>query len=376
MSPEIIRDPKGAVPMPESIHPYRVFVSYSHEDAELAKNVRRHLKSIGARPMSDQNNRVGVPFDNDIARQISFAHVFVSILTDNSAPRPWVHQELGYAMAMGIPFIPLALDKLPEGMAERIQAMRVNSDLSDLEDKLTAEKIEDTIASVQEKSPAMFRCGDRLYERTRILVECAKEVARFKSDLKIRQRMAFSSFSLPDEDIRHQDWDIREGNSTRSQEVRKKLLEERDVMIEYATKDGCDLILDPYVKIEKHNSPNERMQLKHAPAATAVRVKWLLEFLENMTDDKAQVVIQKGCVDDSLCIVGDLFAAEAVVPHYKEGYKKTMFTNHAPTVLNRIRDFDRQFARLLKASSPGGQSSRIVAIEKLKALLQQCNENS
>jgi len=353
-----------------------MFVSYSRLDDKLAEKVRRHLSNIGACPISDQNNRVGVPFDNDIAKQISYAHVFVSILTKNSAQRPWVHQELGYAIAMGIPVISLALGELPQGMAKKLQAMTANSDLSDLEDELTTQEIDKVVSSLQKESPAMFRCGDRLYERTRILVECAEEVARFKSDMKIRQRMAFSSFSLPNEDTHHRDWDIREGNSPRSQEVREKLLEEREVMVKYAEEYGCDLILDPYVKIEKRVAPNESMQLKHAPAATAVRVKWLLKFLENMTDDKARVVIRKGCIDDSLCMVGDLLMAEAVVPHYKDGYKKTMFTNHAPTVLSHIRDFDKQFARLDKTSTSEDPSSRVVAIERLKALLQECNKSS
>ena len=154
------------------MYPYRVFVSYSRQEKRLAQTVQEHLVSdaIGACPMSDREIWAGTPFDEDIARQISFAHVFIPILTSASETRPWVHQEIGYAMGLGVPILPLALDELPKGMAERIQAVKVRPDLSDLGDKLTSEALDRVVSSSQKKSAAMFRCGDRLYERTKILV--------------------------------------------------------------------------------------------------------------------------------------------------------------------------------------------------------------
>ena len=35
------------------MYPYRVFLSYSHDDLAEAQTIRGHLQDIGAKPMSD-----------------------------------------------------------------------------------------------------------------------------------------------------------------------------------------------------------------------------------------------------------------------------------------------------------------------------------
>ena len=101
------------------MYPYRVFICYSRRDGSLEKKLRDYLKKIGAEPMSDVDIPSGVPFPEEIRTKIGYAHVFIPLLTEESSRRPWVNQEIGYATALGVPRIPLALGKLPEGMIDR-----------------------------------------------------------------------------------------------------------------------------------------------------------------------------------------------------------------------------------------------------------------
>ena len=119
-------------------HPYRIFISYSHADLALAERLQAYLAAINTMPVLDKDISVGMRFSEEIRTKISYAHVFISILTKRSKMSPWVHQELGYALGLGLPVLPLALDELPAGMAQEIQALRIAPDMQDLEQRLTA----------------------------------------------------------------------------------------------------------------------------------------------------------------------------------------------------------------------------------------------
>ena len=183
------------------MYPYRVFISYSHVDRKFAEKVRKRLEDIDAKPMSDADIRGGARFTEEIRREISYAHVFISLLTRNSKERPWVHQELGYAMGLGVPILPLATDELPDGMAHEIQAVKVDSELLDLSEKLTAEVLDGAVLASQRAAPGRFECAQMLRQRTQILVDQAESLLHNNRHGagKIRQRMAFSSFSLGSE---------------------------------------------------------------------------------------------------------------------------------------------------------------------------------
>lgn len=353
-------------------HPYRVFISYSHNDRELAQKLRDHLQKIGARPMSDLNIPEGARFNEDIRRQISFAHIFISLLTGNSKNRPWVHQELGYAMGLRIPILPLALDELPGGMAHEIQAIKVDPELKDLAPRVTAPILNNVVDSAQRAATALFECAAMMYQRTKTLVDNADEIHRLYGPARIRQRMAFSSFSIPNRHIKHPDWDERDGFEKRSPEIRGLLLEERRIMEKHSREAGCDLILDPYVQSSstmKATGMGREAEFAHSMSPTLKRLDILVDFLESMPDDRVRVVFQRGNIDGGIHIIGDWFTAEAVVPHYKGGYQQTIFTRHAPTVLAKIQAFDQEFEEMLQDANPDGSSSRQVAIKKLKEII-------
>jgi len=341
------------------MYPYRVFVSYSRSDERRAARVRAYLSALGARPMSDVDLPAGQPFTEEIKSKIAHAHVFMPLLTTHSGERPWVHQEIGYAMGLGVPILPLALGALPEGLAEQLHAVTLSPDLENLGDRLRAADLQALVSRAQETSCAAFQSAEELHERTRLLVSYARSARRLGGAGRVRQRLAFSSFSLPNKRITHPDWDKREGIHKRSPEVRELLRQEREVMEEHAREAGCDLILDPSVSADRHG-----------PEATAVRLRILVDFLKSIPDDKVVVVTQRGEIQGSLIMIDDWFVAEAVVPHYGLNYTQTIFTRHAATCLSKMQKFDRLLKELLSDSGLRPEHSRVAAIETLEEMME------
>ncbi len=176
-------------------------------------------------------------FTEEIRHQIYFAHIFISLLTANSKGRPWVHQEIGYAMGLRLPILPLALYALPEGMAE-IQATKFDPKLNDLSSRLTPSDLEKVVFRAQREAAAMFECADMLNERIEVLVKNVTAIYEQHGPAKVRQQMAFSSFSIPRKHIKHVDWDEREGPEKRSLETRKLQQQERLIMEEHTRQAG------------------------------------------------------------------------------------------------------------------------------------------
>lgn len=75
---------------------YRVFISYSHQDAELVDRISSILEENGLQPMLDKGFASGHGFTDQIRNFITHAHVFMPVITRESSSRGWVHQEIGY----------------------------------------------------------------------------------------------------------------------------------------------------------------------------------------------------------------------------------------------------------------------------------------
>ena len=344
------------------MYPYRVFISYSHEDVDAMSRVRARLLEIGARPILDVDIGAGARFNEEIRRQISYSHVFVSLLTSNSSARPWVHQEIGYALGLGIAVLPLAVNELPRGMAEEIQAVCVRPDLSDLPERLSANALDDAVARCQKAATATFECAERRYQRTQALVGYAQSLLR-AGPARVRQRTAWTSFSIPARQVTHRDWDDRDGLAPQGHETREQLRQERLHLEQHARAAGCDLIFDPHVGVEVRSTGDAPP--RPDPGAARARLRILREFLDGMPDDKVRAVVQRGRIHGSLIAIGDWVVAEAAVPHYKHGYLHTVFTRHAPTVLSRIQEFDRDLEEGLRDEAIAPLDSRRAAIAEI-----------
>ncbi|NQT53941.1 toll/interleukin-1 receptor domain-containing protein [bacterium] len=337
------------------MYPYRVFVSYSHENGDKAEAIVEHLKSIGLEPVWDAGLQWGPSFAEQIRDGIAFAHAFIPVLTAASTRRTWVHQEIGYALGMHIPVLPLALGELPEGMISDLQARQVGSNLQRMEELLTAEAVHRLVTQAREQAPASFELAELAQHRTEMLIRYATKVLNLGQHGHVRQAAAFSSFCIPDKPTVHPIWDEREGQVHPPESYRRLLLKERRALEAHAREAGCSLILSPFIR--RDSMPG------HARRA---RLVTLLEFLERMPPEKLTVAF----VDQprgNLLIVGDWFEAECRSPHVGRGYEMTVCTRHAPTVLEQIERFDERLEVALEEQRAEPLRSRDKAIEAVRA---------
>lgn len=352
--------------MSKNKYKYRVFISYSHKDIEKVMELDKILKACNVRPLWDKNLSFGSRFPEAIKDFIASSHVFIPLITKSSSKRGWVHQEIGYAMALNIPVLPIVIGTLPEAMLHESHAVKWED-----EDKSLSKLSEDTFKFLVEDSyphSPLYEVAETSEDRTLMMVEYARKISKLGCSGCVRQIGALSSFHIPNKPIFHEDWQKRLSNSDQCQmnmDFRNsKLLEERRILEEHASKRGCKLIINPYLDFEGNE-------------ARLTRIKELVKFLKDMGDDHVKVVFQSNSDDDemigrNLTIVGDWFLAESVSGTLG-GYKQTIFTRHAPTINRKIFEFDQEFESLVDNQKEHGLSSRKSAIKRLNEALNNIN---
>jgi hypothetical protein len=194
-------------------------------------------------------------------------------------------------------------------------------------------------------------------ERTEMMSRFANRVKELGSYARLRQRGALSSFSIPNRVLNDPIWDLR-GDS--SQYYRKHLRNERMALEQHARQCGCSLILDLDFAMSSRS---------HNPKRMSARLSTLLEFLESMPDDTIQVVITQRAQEGNLTILGDWFVAESQAPRPGEGYRQTVFSWHAPTVLKELRRFDEEFEEYNRQSGLEPNASRKAVIIKINEMI-------
>jgi len=340
---------------------YRIFLSYSHQDLRIAQAVHSILKNNGLRPMWDEQFLYGSGFHNQIKKYIAHAHAFLPILTHSSNKRNWVHQEIGYALALNVPVLPLAIGKVPGEMIHHLHAIHIlqskteeakgglpDSALKDLESKLTPKGIEELIKEHSDAKGVPFFCANFPDARAKMMAEYCEYVRKLGGYGLVRQKGALSSFHIPTETFRHQIWRDRYGKVERSDEHCELQGQERLALFRHAEVAGCKLIIDPFLKYDTYGEHARR-----------VRLECLHAFLKGMPDDRCQVAICRNSGHGySNTYVGDWFAAESVLAVAGKGYYQTIFTRHAPFVRKRTADFDIEFDELLTQEA-GSQGRRI-----------------
>lgn len=344
---------------------YRVFLSYSHQDLNIAQAVDSILKRNGLRPMWDEHFAYGEGFHEQIKKFIAHAHVFLPILTHSANQRNWVHQEIGYATALNVPVLPLAIGELPGEMIHHLHAIRIvqndaeqthgllpGAALEDLAKALTPEGIERLIRERSDAKRVPFACANFPDARAEMLAAYCEDVRRLGAHGLVRQKGALSSFHIPAETIGRQIWRERYGNVDRSDEHCELQRQERLALSRHADVAGCKLIVDPYLSYDRYGEHARR-----------VRLKCLHDFLNDMPDDKCKVAICRRLGHGlSNTYVGDWFAAESVLAVLGKGYYQTIFTRHAALVRKRTADFDSEFDELLALESES-QKRRIAPEE-------------
>lgn len=343
----------------------RVFISYSHDDKELARTIAAVLKKNGMAALYDKKGmHAGAGFPQQIINFISHTHIFMPLLTKTALRRPWVQQEIGYAVAMRVATVPVAIDCEPGEFLYGVQAIHLKCvDKAKLEKRLTRQAL-DTCLQESPLGGPLYECGAMTEDRAKLLTQYAQAVTHMGGSGVVRQSGGFSSFHIPDEPLDDSVWKRRYGKRHQSDFHPAALREERMALTEHARIKGCRLIIDPDLNFSFYGGDARR-----------TRLQCLLHFLQDKTVQSCQVALARLPVNESITIVGDWFAAHSISSRIGQGYRHTIFTRHAHTIASMIKDFDERFSLHLN-SLPEGQSrdhaiaeieSRIAALPPVQA---------
>lgn len=349
------------------MHRYRVFLSYAHEDRTYALKLRDYLDDLGLAVMWDKSIGVGEKFSDRIRRDIAHAHLFIPLITETSLGRPWVHHETGFAMGLGVPVMTVAVGKGPEGMIGELQASMVSADLrpDELAVSLNEATITAKVAKADDPPHGTYEPAEYPEGRAQRFADGIGQLEGMdRAACTIRQDGALTSFNLPNAETNAAVWDAREGLQKRTEHSRQAMLNERRAFEALAREAGCKLIFDPSMSFKREG--------EHAPRVRRARLTVLRQFLESMADldHQVQVVARQRQADPNVTIIGDWFAATALIgvqPQF--GYRQTLFTWHAPTVLKCLRRFDEKFDALVAATDYGGKTPRVWAIDLINETL-------
>ena len=314
------------------MHPFRVFLSYTAQDQLLLDAVVEALRDLGACPWWDKELGPGRLFLDEIKQKISTAHLFVPLLTSRSILRPWVQQETGFALGINVPVLPIAVDTLPDEMLAGMQALVVREDLSDLKERLREVDLQSIILPLLPHPPVLYSIADLPESRTETLVTQGTSLVASVASGRIRQRALFSSFSIPDEPPTAKVWQHLDREQLRSEYYCGLLREERQLLERQARDYGCTLIITPLF------DPGPVDLLVHR-----IRIETLIGFLESAEKGLVDIVISDSFHAGNETIVGDVLLARALPPQPNRGYQQTLFTSHAPTVLQACRTFDEAY---------------------------------
>ncbi|MCL4694823.1 MAG: TIR domain-containing protein [Candidatus Hydrogenedentes bacterium] len=345
---------------------YRVFISYSHEDKALVEGIAAILSRNGLQPMWDRNFAYGQGFHEQIKNFIAHAHVFLPVLTRTADARKWVHQEIGYAMALHIPVLPVAVEGLPGEMIQQIHALRMDGDDPEvLSDHLSKDVMEALVERHARNYKALYECAELPEDRAKMMSAYADDVFALGIRDVVRQKGALSSFHIPREVVGNPIWRRRYGLTTRSEEHCRLQRQERLSLQRHAQTAGCKLIVKPGLLYERYG-----------PDARISRLESLVKFLEEMDDARCRVAIQEEMdARLSVTILGNWFSAESLAGEGGRGYRQTVFTRHAPTVMEKLDVFDAEFDELLSAVKVKPEESRRWAIGVLEQTIQEAKSD-
>ena len=341
------------------MHNYRIFISYSHEDQKIVEKIVVHLEKFGMTPMWDKKFAFGYGFHEQIKTFIAHAHIFLPIITESASKRGWVHQEIGYAMALNVPVLPIAVDALPGEMLQQLHAIKIDKKLKNLGKYVSENVFSNLIKRYQDQQFALYQSAELTEDRAILLAQYSNDIINMGYTGCVRQRGALSSFHIPDKPVSDPVWKLRYGKKEKSEFHCRLQRNERLALEEHARKSGCKLIIYPEISYRIYG-----------PKARRIRLQTLMEFLESMPDGKIQVAVTSmKDLSENLIIVGDWFSAESVAGVINKGYRQTIFTRHAPSMQNRIDLFDQEFDSLLKKDGLEAKTSRLAAIKRIKKII-------
>jgi len=342
----------------------RIFISYSSDDRDTVEKVAEILETEERQVIWDKHLLYGSGFHAQIKRLIEHAHIFMPLLTKSSTNKQWVQQEIGYAVALRVPVVPIAIGCDPDAFLHGIQAINLAPDnLKELSSKVQENPLDRCMAGA-EGTVALYECAETTEERAVMFREYCAAVANLGHFGFVRQSGGLSSFHIPRATLRDHVWTARYGKRAVGDYHKKVLRQERLALGAHARRCGCRIIVDPELNYKYWGKQAKKFRLES-----------IRNFLISMKSQTCEVALAHD-TQESLTIVGDWFAARSVRSDYGKGYTQTIFTRHAKTVTETIREFDVTFEQHLKTSYPdrpdcSRQESRQAAIDHLDKLLRE-----
>lgn len=346
------------------MHKFRAFISYSRKDFQLVQEVVQVLEAVPLDTVWDRGIRPGTPFAEAIKEQVASAHLFIPILTKNSAQSSWVHQETGLAIGAGIPVLPIAFDiDDPGQMIAEIQVLKLEGGVGRLRQSLQEMDLQSIVA----KPPRMLttlRTADYPEQRAEAMVQYARQHLELGQTGCVRQRAVFSSFSLPGRGSSDEEWKKYNPKHRTSEFLMDFLEQERELLVAHTLAGKCKLIINPFIESIRDSTVHE------------AHITQLLRFLNSNADDTVDIVVSSKARKGNLTIVGDRFAAQAFLPRPGAGYGQTTFYTHGPTVYQLLVQFDDEFQRLISEKRlQENESSRARAIHDLEDRLKEVSSD-
>jgi hypothetical protein len=356
-----------STPGDDASYPCRVFISYSHSDRQTVERLVGLISKPGISPMWDADLLPGSGFSEQIQSYIRNSHVFLPVLTPASAERPWLHQEIGFAIALGKPVLPVALGCLPVGIISGVQAVQLHDDISDAPMKLSAEVFSRLMDRIPEHSESYESTDDNV-RRAFLLARYAESVWAIRHHGRVRQAASLTTFHLPDRPATDPIWKRYFAGTPDDEFLFGTLRQERVALQRHARADGCQLILDPADRL-KH------VYRRHGPGAVRARVNGLLSFLRDDSVTDVVVAINNDMErKESITLVGDWFFSKAVSSGEQRVLTESLFTRSATMVRQQIQDFDQRMRDLLALREWTEHSSRADAMSYLQAYLDSTSE--
>ncbi len=336
----------------------RVFISYSRQNKELVNRLDKYLENeCGINVIWDDNLAAGTGFHEQIRDSIASSHIFMPLITKESSQRGWVHQEIGYALALNIPVLPVTTENLdPGGMLQIIHAVKIDENEENLSMFFNKKTFEILLKNTS--AAPIFLCAHLPEERTRMITEYSDKISNIGEFGTVRQKGGLSSFHIPDDCIQKPIWNDRYFPEIKSEYHKRLQRNERLALEKHAINAGYRLIISPEYVIHGRDKN-----------AIIARFKTLITFLEKANTEPSVVAIQDvESSRESLTIVGDWFLAESVSFRKSDGFTNTFFTRDAFEIGRRTEDFECELQDLLEQKGCHPEKSRELAIEELKRI--------
>ena len=93
----------------------QLFISYARENKPDIEALVRDLDALGYEAWFDSALRGGQSWWDEILRRIADSDAFVAVVSDQTLNSVACKRELAWALALGKPVLPLAVQRLPGG---------------------------------------------------------------------------------------------------------------------------------------------------------------------------------------------------------------------------------------------------------------------